>query len=123
MWALVLQACKQSSACTSKGSGSYPYRLGDPAPLLYSIYSNTAMYGSTFLPVTYGDNSLVEYCSNPANAGDTTDCPTPGPNATATPAVPPLDPGYSANPSGGYNHLTGLGVPFGRALIRAIVGV
>jgi kumamolisin len=123
MWALVLQACKQSTTCTSKGSGSYPYRLGDPAPLLYGIYSNTAMYGSTFLPVTYGDNSLVEYCSNPANAGDITDCPTPVPGATATPSVPPLDPGYTANPGGGYNHLTGLGVPFGRALIRAIVGI
>jgi kumamolisin len=124
MWALVVQACKQSAACASKGTGPYPYRLGNADPMIYTIYSSAATYGATFLSVLYGDNSLTAYCSNPANAaGDPVDCPTPGPGATATPAVAPLDPGYSANPNGGYNQLTGVGVPFARALIKAVVGV
>jgi len=124
MWALVVQACKQTASCASKGSGQYPYRLGNPDPALYKIYSSATTYGSTFLSVLYGDNSLTAYCANSANAAsDPTDCPSPGPNATPTPAIPPLDPGYSANPNGGYNQLTGLGVPFARALIRSVVGV
>jgi kumamolisin len=121
MWALVVQACKQSATCTSEGSGTHPYRLGNPDPLIYGIYANTAKYGATFLSVLYGDNALTPYCSNPVNAAnDPVDCPTPGPGATPTPG---LDPGYSANPNGGYNQLTGLGVPFARALIKAVVGV
>jgi subtilase family serine protease len=126
MWALVISACKQHSSCTSKGSGAHPWRLGNPDPLVYGIYSSAATYGSTFLSVLYGDNSLSAYCLNPQNAaGDPIDCPTPGPGQTATPipSIPPLDPGYSANPNGGYNQLTGLGVPFARALIRSVVGV
>jgi subtilase family serine protease len=121
MWALVVQACKQSAACASKGSGTHPYRLGNADPLIYGIYANTAKYGATFLSVLYGDNALTPYCSNPQNAAnDPVDCPTPGPGATPTPG---LDPGYTANPNGGYNQLTGLGVPFARALIKAVVGV
>jgi subtilase family serine protease len=124
MWALVVQACKQSSACASKGSGAHPYRLGNPDPLIYGIYGNATTYGATFLSVLYGNNSLTAYCSNPQNAaGDPVDCPTPGPGATPAPATPPLDPGFSANPNGGYNQLTGVGVPFARSLIRAVVGV
>jgi kumamolisin len=126
MWALVVQACKQDASCSSKGSGTHPYRLGNPDPLIYKIYSNATTYGATFLSVLYGNNALTAYCSNPQNAeGDPVDCPTPGPGASPTPqpAVPPLDPGYSANPNGGYNQLTGVGVPFARALIKSVVGV
>jgi kumamolisin len=121
MWALVLQACKQNAACAAKGSGPYPYRLGDPNPLFYqTLYKNASVYGSTFLSVTYGNNSQLSYCYQLAQLGesDPTDCP-PG----ASPPPDTLDPGYSANPSGGYNNLTGLGVPFARALIKAVVGV
>jgi subtilase family serine protease len=126
MWALVVQACKQNAACASKGPAAHPGRLGSPNPLIYGMYQSAAVYGSTFLAVLYGDNSQTAYCSNPQNAaGDPIDCPTPAPGQTATPtpSIPPLDPGYSANPDGGYNQLTGLGVPFARALIRSVVGI
>jgi len=126
MWALVVQACSQTMACKSKGSGPYPYRLGNPDPLLYGIYQNATTYGETFLPVLYGNNAQTDYCYDPANAaGDPADCPTPAPGSTAspTPSTPPLDRGYNANPLGGYNQVTGLGVPFARALIRAVVGI
>jgi kumamolisin len=123
MWALVVEACHLSTTCVSKGSGPHPYRLGNPNPLLYSFYETAAAYGSTFLPVLYGDNSQIAFCYY--NSADTQLCPTPAPGQTATPvpSIPPLDPGYSANPGGGYNQLTGLGVPFARALIRSVVGV
>jgi len=121
MWALVLQACKQTPSCVAGGSGAHPYRLGNPAPLLYAIYKNRAnVYASTFLSITYGDNALLLYCYQLFVLGqaDPTDCP-PG----ASPPPETLDPGYSASSSGGYNQVTGLGVPFARALIKAVVGV
>ena len=123
MWALVLQACKTTASCVAKGSGTRPYRLGNPDALFYGIYKNAAAYGKTFLPVTYGNNSIALYCYY--NGSDAANCPTPAPGSTATPLpVPiPIDSGYNANPSGGYNQITGIGVPFGRALIRAVVGV
>lgn len=123
MWALVLQACKTSTACAAKGSGAHPYRLGNPNPAFYAIYGNAAQYPTTFLPVTYGDNALVVYCYY--NSSNTASCPTPAPGSTATPLPnpAPLASGYSANTAGGYNNLTGIGVPFGRALIKTVVGV
>jgi len=126
MWALVVQACKQKASCASSGPAvAHPYRLGNPDPLIYGIYHTAATYGSTFLSVLYGNNAITAYCANPNNAGDTQNCPTPAPGSTPTPTppVPPLDPGYNANPFGGYNQVTGLGVPFARSLIRAVVGV
>ncbi len=126
MWALVVEACKENASCASKGASSHPYRLGNPDPLIYNTYKSAATYGSTFLSVLYGNNAITAYCSNPQNAaGDPQDCPTPAPGSAPTPqpSIPPLDPGYSANPNGGYNQLTGLGVPFARALIHAVVGV
>jgi subtilase family serine protease len=126
MWALVVQACKQTATCASKGSGTYPYRLGNPDPLLYAMYQNANTYGETFLSVLYGNNAQTDYCGVPNNgANDPKDCPTPAPGSTAspTPSIPPLDPGYNANPLGGYNQVTGLGVPFARALIRSVVGI
>ncbi len=119
MWALVLQACKANAACSSKGGGTHPYRLGNPNPLFYGYYQAGAPYAATFLQVSYGNNAQVPYCSSPANAGNP-NCPSPAPNSTPP---PPYDPGYGANPIGGYNQATGLGVPFARALIRAVVGV
>ncbi len=123
MWALVLQACKSTPACAAKGTGPRPYRLGNPNAAFYGIYKNAQAYATTFLPVTYGNNALVQYCYY--HGGDTANCPSPAPGATATPLpVPiPVDSGYSANPNGGYNQVTGLGVPFARALIRTVVGV
>jgi len=55
-------------------------------------------YAQTFYDVLYGNNQQV-----PAQPG---------------PTSPPLDPGYNAGP--GYDQVTGLGVPFARALIKAV---
>jgi subtilase family serine protease len=103
MWALVLQACEQSAKCAT-AQGAKPYRLGNAAPLLYKIYANGSQiqptYAQSFYDVVYGDNQLV-----PASPG---------------PTSPPLDPGYNAGP--GYDQVTGIGVPFARALIKAVTG-
>jgi subtilase family serine protease len=103
MWALVLQACKQNAACAAKGSGATPYRLGNPNAYFYTIYtsgSNGVAYANAFADVQYGDNTLVS----------------PAPAASATPG-----PGFTATP--GYDLTTGLGVPYARNLIKAVVGV
>ncbi len=101
MWALVLQACKASTSCAT-ATGAKPYRLGNAAPLLYGLYANgptiLPTYAQTFYDVVYGDNA-----QNPV---------APSPSAS------PLDPGYNAGP--GYDQVTGLGVPFARALIKAV---
>ncbi len=106
-WSLVLQACKQSSACAT-ASGATPYRLGNAAPLFYRIYSGQAYlpYKQVFYDVIYGENQAV-----PA--------PTPTPPVGQTPAPLPTPIGYSAGP--GYDMVTGLGVPFAGHLIDAIV--
>ena len=107
MWALVLQACKQSPAQCGSGSGSTPYRLGNPNALFYKIYttgSNSLAYANVFSDVQYGNNTIVTPESSP------------GPNPTATPVN-----GYNAGV--GYDLTTGLGVPFGRNLIKAVAGV
>ncbi len=106
MWALVLSACRQTASCARAG-GAHPYRLGNPAPLLYGIYNNAAQYGTTIYDVTFGNNGQVgcEY------------------NGSCDPNAPPPTPapGYSAGT--GYDNVTGIGVPFARHLIKAIVGV
>jgi kumamolisin len=99
MWALVLQACKQSAACAT-AQGAKPYRLGNAAPLLYGLYAKNATilptYAQTFFDVVYGDNQ----------------------QAPVPPTTAPLDPGFNAGP--GYDQVTGLGVPFARSLIKAV---
>jgi subtilase family serine protease len=106
MWALVLQACKAAPSC-GRG-GVYGYRLGNPAPILYSFYGKTGtgnlMYSHVFYDVVYGDNSQL-----PTKTG-----PTPVPSGA------PNAPGFNAGP--GYDLVTGLGVPFARALIQAVTG-
>jgi len=103
MWALVLQACKTSTSC-NKG-GTHGYRLGDPAPLLYSMYyqnhAPNPEYSSVFFDVLYGDNAQGQSPQNPS--------PSPSPG---------LDYGYTAGP--GYDLVTGIGVPFARHLIKAV---
>ncbi len=106
MWALVLQACSQAPSC-GRG-GTHGYRLGNPAPILYSFYGSAGTsnpkYPSTFYDVVYGNNSLA-----PVQTG-----PTPVPSGA------PNSAGYNAGP--GYDLVTGLGVPFARALIQAVTG-
>jgi subtilase family serine protease len=101
MWALVLQACKANASCAT-AQGAKPYRLGNAAPLLYGLYANgptiLPTYAQTFYDVVYGDNA-----QNPV-------APSPG--------ASPLDPGYNAGP--GYDQVSGIGVPFARALIKAV---
>jgi subtilase family serine protease len=106
MWALVLQACKQNPGSCGSGSGATPYRLGNPTSLLYPIYTGGAhglAYDAVFSDVQYGNNTTVS----------------PAPLASG--ATPAPNPGFTATP--GYDLTTGLGVPFGRNLIRAIAGV
>jgi len=101
MWALVLQACASAPTCAT-AQGAKSYRLGNAAPLLYGFYSKNGTvlpaYAQTFYDVVYGDNAQV--------------VAQPGPTS------PPLDPGYQAGT--GYDQVTGLGVPFARALIKAV---
>lgn len=126
-WALVLQACKATPACAT-GSGPHPYRLGNPAPLLYAIYGGSygasppkgspgaftphLSYSNTFYDVVYGYNG--------AN-GLPSPGPSPSPGASPGPSPTPIAiPGYVAGP--GYDEVTGLGVPFVGHLIQAITG-
>jgi subtilase family serine protease len=95
MWALVLQACKASATCAA-GSGSTPYRLGNPGPYLYPIYQNPAQYAATFYDVLFGNNAL------PNTSGDGG-----------------LDPGFLAGT--GYDQVTGIGVPYAKNLISAVL--
>ncbi len=108
MWSLVLDACRKTAACTAKGTGTHPYRLGNAAPYFYTIYNDATAYPATFLDIVDGSNG-VRPCSV---SGGTGPCPAPSPT---------IDPGYSAGK--GYDLTTGIGVPFGRHLIKAVVGV
>ena len=105
LWALVLQACAQTPSCARAG-GSKPYRLGNAAPYFYTVYNSATLYPTTFYDVTFGTNALVG-CSLNGSCG---------PAPTPTPGV-----GYTAGV--GYDLVTGIGVPFARHLIKAVVGV
>lgn len=117
MWALVIQACKANIATckASPGTGGVSYRLGNPDPLIYGIYANAAQYGATFTDVLFGDNSQLPGCTDPRTTG-ATPCPTTSPATKPTPIA-----GYSAGV--GYDRITGIGAPSGRALIKAVVGI
>lgn len=106
MWALVLQACAATPSCATGPSG-HPYRLGNAAPYVYSIYANQNLTGSfsphlpysqVFYDVLYGSNAM----QNPKSK-------------TASPV-----PGEIAGP--GYDQTTGVGVPFAGHLIQAVTG-
>ncbi len=97
MWALVLEACKQTTSCL-KGTGVHNYRLGNPAPLLFSL--SAAQRASSIYDVTFGFNAV--------------------PN-TSSPDYSDLDPGFHAGV--GYDAASGLGAPFARNLIMEIVGI
>jgi subtilase family serine protease len=109
MWALVLDACRQTAACTAKGSGPHPYRLGNAAPYMYGIYNSATLYPATFLDIVDGNNGVTPCAVNPAQVGP---CPNPSPT-----------PGPGFNAGKGYDLTTGIGVPFGRHLIRSVVGI
>jgi len=111
MWALVLQGCASSpSTCKSVGTGAHAYRLGDPNGLYYPAYADATTYASTFYDVTFGDNAQVP-CTVYSGTGYPA-CPNPTPTPVA---------GYSAGV--GYDRATGIGVPFGRASVKAFAGI
>lgn len=108
MWALVLEACKSTPACTAQGSGSHPYRLGNASPYFYAIYKNANQggtghtgfapqlpYANVFYDVVYGENGMFQ--------GGTS-----------------YTMGYPATT--GYDEVTGLGVPYAGHLIQAVTG-
>ncbi len=109
MWALVLDACRQTAACTAKGSGAKPYRMGNAAPAMYAIYNSATLYPATFLDIVDGNNGVRPCSVNPGQVGP---CPNPSPT---------IQPGFNA--ATGYDLTTGIGVPFGRHLIKSVVGV
>jgi subtilase family serine protease len=96
MWALVLQACRLNSQCGFGPSG-HPYRLGNPNGIFYRLYGLQS-YTQTVYDVTYGNNAVFNL-TNPNQ----------------------LDPGYNALT--GYDLTTGIGVPFGRALVKVVTGI
>jgi subtilase family serine protease len=107
MWALVLQGCAQSpTTCKGTFGGTHAYRLGNPNPLFYKMYASASVYPSTFYDVVFGDNSTL-----PCSPLEGT-CPTPQPTPIA---------GFLAGT--GYDRVTGIGVPFGRALVKAGAGI
>jgi len=112
MWALVLQACSTQATCRT-ATGAHSYRLGNPNAYFYKIYADAQQYKATFYDVKFGNNAQMISCiKSPSD--------NPDPNATPCPG-PSIDPGYQANT--GYDLVTGIGVPFARALIHAVVGV
>jgi subtilase family serine protease len=107
MWALVVEACKQTPACAAQGSGAHAYRLGNAAPYFYAIlkganeggtlhsgFTPALPYANVFYDVVYGENTMY----------------------TASGYVT----GAKAGP--GYDEVTGVGVPFAGHLIQAITG-
>jgi subtilase family serine protease len=95
IWALVESACVMNP-----GQGMCPsstHRLGNPAPILYKIYSGSN-YHNIFYDVLYGDNQM-------SYPGTTAAQPIPGAAAMS-----------------GYDQITGIGVPFAGHLINAIAG-
>jgi kumamolisin len=107
MWALVLQACKATPACNTGPSG-HTYRLGNPNPLFYKVLKGTGglPYANVFYDVQFGANP--EPFATPHTA----------PSATPFPSFAP---GFQSG--AGYDLVTGVGAPFARNLIKAVVGI
>jgi pseudomonalisin len=117
MWGLVLQACKQTPSCgkggtNGGGTASPAYRLGNPNPLLYALYTNKPKYAEAFDDIVYGTSEIPTEAQTELQAEG-------GPNAYSTGIFAPG--AQSAGP--GFDEASGLGAPFARGLIRAIVGV
>jgi hypothetical protein len=97
MWALVLEACKQTPSCNT-GPAGHTYRLGNPAPLLYGLSASAK--AAAFHDIVYGRNGvppLANFDYSVVNA-----------NFKAVT---------------GFDLATGIGAPFARNLIKAVVGI
>jgi kumamolisin len=114
-WALVLEACKNSSTC-NKG-GTTGYRLGNPAPLFYSIYGTSSYAKATYSPANFTPQLTYNKVFADIIYGGNQAVPaTPGPGQS----TPPPTSGYESGP--GYDQVTGIGAPSTGHLIQAITG-
>jgi hypothetical protein len=86
--------------------------LGNPNPLLYALYTNKAKYAEAFDDIVYGTSEIPTEAQTELQAEG-------GPNAYSTGIFAPG--AQSAGP--GFDEASGLGAPFARGLIKAIVGV
>jgi kumamolisin len=131
MWALVLSACKATPKCgggyggsvTDPSSGYKPpaapaYRLGNPNFLWYKLAPSTqaANYHQVFYDIVYGNDGVPPFAALEASsvAG--------GEGANVSAYSGGIDPG-SVNAGPGVDEASGLGSPFGRALITYAVGI
>ncbi len=103
-WALVLDACRQTPSCNSRSTGAHSFRLGNAAPYFWNIYNGRELrLGVLRRAVRQQRHHAVRR---------ERDVSSPRPTPT---------PGYSAGQ--GFDLDTGIGVPFARHLINAVVGV
>lgn len=108
-WALVLQACKQSTTCNNAGN----YRLGNPAPLFYAIYGTSKLAKGPVTGATFAPQLDYAHVFTDVVYGGNTAVPSP-----TTPPVPTS--GYESGP--GYDEVTGIGAPSTGHLIQAVTG-
>ncbi len=104
MWAIVLSACAKTPSC-SVATGAKPYRLGNAAPLLWKLYQTQSVYSTSIYDVTFGNNGVLP-CAFAGSCAPTSASPAPGFQSSV-----------------GWDAVTGLGVPFARHLIKAVVGI
>ena len=122
MWAVVLSACKQVAACqgpqpanvtdptTGYTAPTAPrYRLGNPNYLLYPIVA-TSSYHNVFYDVVAGDDAVPPYSAQlvASESGES------GVEYLTT------DPG-SVKAGPGFDNASGMGFPFGYALIKYLI--
>ena len=123
MWAVVLSACKQVAACqgpqpanvtdptTGYTAPTAPrYRLGNPNYLLYPILSSPS-YHNVFYDVVAGNDAVPPYAAQVAAS----EAPEAGLSDYTA-----VDPG-SVNAGPGFDNASGIGFPFGYALIRYLI--
>ena len=146
MWALVLDACRQTASCnlnysknvsdpvSGGGTVGYPptnaapgYRLGNPNYLLYPLAATAATPGATAASGVAGGSpqnyhSVFYDIVYGDDAVPSFAAQTAGGAGGKDPYTAGTDPG-AVFAGAGYDEATGLGAPFARALIRYVVGV
>ena len=128
MWAVILSACAQVTACQgpapppvidptsgfSSPSKIPRYRMGNPNFLLYPLLTKPAVYQSTIYDVVYGNDAVPTFAAQELqNEG--------GPSAYGTAGVPAVLAPGSTNSGVGFDNDTGLGMPEGYALLKALI--
>ena len=128
MWAVILSACEQITSCqgpvpppvTDPTSGfttpsTIPrYRMGNPNFLLYPLLAKPAVYQAAMYDVVYGNDAVPTYAAQELQSEG-------GPSAYGSAGVPAvLAPGYTTS-GVGFDNDTGLGMPEGYALLKALI--